>query len=62
MCRELRVPLLGALPLEPRLARACDSGALPLSAPAANTHDALREILDSEFAVLNLRSIMFIII
>ncbi|XP_004933671.1 cytosolic Fe-S cluster assembly factor nubp1 [Bombyx mori] len=51
MCRELRVPLLGALPLEPRLARACDSGALPLSAPAAaapaaNTHDALREILD----------------
>ncbi|XP_013171984.1 PREDICTED: cytosolic Fe-S cluster assembly factor nubp1-A [Papilio xuthus] len=48
MCEELEVPLLGALPLEPLLARAADSGHsyLQLQPPGSQTLVAMDQILD----------------
>ncbi|XP_014368607.2 cytosolic Fe-S cluster assembly factor NUBP1 homolog [Papilio machaon] len=48
MCEELEVPLLGALPLEPLLARATDTGHsyLQLHPPASQTLAAMEQILD----------------
>ncbi|KPJ07441.1 Cytosolic Fe-S cluster assembly factor NUBP1-like [Papilio machaon] len=48
MCEELEVPLLGALPLEPLLARATDAGHsyLQLHPPASQTLAAMEQILD----------------
>ena len=48
MCKDMNVPFLGKMPIDPRLARACDEGknycALYPDAPGVK---ALREIISS---------------
>lgn len=46
MCSELNVPFLGALPLDPLLARRCDEG---LELPTSPAVDALAALVDSEY-------------
>ncbi|XP_068618279.1 cytosolic Fe-S cluster assembly factor nubp1 [Battus philenor] len=53
MCAELGVPLLGALPIDPLLARACDAGTSFLQLPPSQTTHALYNILDKIVAECN---------
>jgi hypothetical protein len=52
MCAELAVPLLGRLPLDPRLARSCDTGSDFLrDLPDSPAVLALHQIVDSQYTV-----------
>lgn len=53
MCEELKVPFLGKLPLDPRLARCCDEGKDYLTEfPDSPTVKSLQEIIESKYIAL----------
>lgn len=50
MCADLKLPLLGKVPLDPRIARSCDEGRSFLSeVPDSPAAEAYQKIVKSEF-------------
>jgi hypothetical protein len=51
MAAELRVPFLGCLPLDPRLARSCDEGTnFLIDVPDSPTTVAFNKLLKGKFS------------
>lgn len=50
MCADLKLPLLGKVPLDPRIARSCDEGRSFLSeVPDSPAAEVYQKIVKSEF-------------
>lgn len=50
MCADLKLPLLGKVPLDPRIARSCDEGKSFLSeVPDSPAAEVYQKIVESEF-------------
>ncbi len=50
MCEDMKVPFLGAIPLDPRIARACDEGKFYMDEfPESEATKSLHRIIDGMF-------------
>lgn len=62
MCEELKVPFLGSLPLDPRIARCCDEGKdFITELPDSPAVKSLNNIVESKIFVMYLFLLLTII-